>query len=239
MQQQLHHSHGPTAPNNHFGPIGSSSPSRSLSPNPLALGIGQNDPFYFPNIGLGMYPQFNGGPRNIFDSHFHQEANGLYANGANGGGGNGGATNVAGTTGAAIGVVNGGGSVGSGNGHNKFSSYIEPHGFYGLNNQLQPLSQQNGNVHNGGNLNNNAMAANNPNNNVSVALSAAVGSISAVASGSGQQQSQLHQQQTSITPISSSGSVNNQDSNNSKLIDGLNSFYSNATGPYQHLLVAN
>lgn len=40
--------------------------------------------------------------------------------------------------------------------------------------------------------------------------------------------------QASVTPVSSPGS--NPD--NAKLLDGLNSFYSNP-GPYQHLLVAN
>lgn len=77
MQQQLHHSHG----NGHLGPIGPSSPSRSLSPNPLAIGL-QNDPYFFQNVGMGMYPQF-GGPRNMFDSpHFHHDNN-VYTNGPN------------------------------------------------------------------------------------------------------------------------------------------------------------
>lgn len=242
MQQQFHHSHGPAAPNNHFGPIGPSSPSRSLSPNPLGLGIGQNDPFYFPNIGMGLYPQFNG-HRNIFDSHFHADTNGIF-NGSNN------------TTNPCNGTTQ--------NGHAKFSSYIEPHGFYGLNNQLpqqQPL-QQNGNSNNlnggGANLNNNTNATmpnNNANNNVSAAISAAVGTLTAAAAAgasaansglipgssvNGQQaQQQQQQQQQAVSPMSSPGSAGNQDSNNSKLIDGLNSFYSNATGPYQHLLVAN
>lgn len=233
MQQQFHHSHGPAAPNNHFGPIGPSSPSRSLSPNPLGLGIGQNDPFYFPNIGMGLYPQFNG-HRNIFDSHFHAEANGIF-NGSNN-------SNI---------VNPGNGSTQ--NGHGKFSSYIEPHGFYGLNNPQLPL-QQNGNSNNingGGNLNNNTnttMPNNNANNNnVSAAISAAVGTLTANAGASGnsvggqpqQPQQQQQQQQQAVSPMSSPGSGGNQDSNNAKLIDGLNSFYSNATGPYQHLLVAN
>lgn len=182
MQQQLHHSHGPSS--NHFGPIGPASPSRSLSPNPLALGL-QNEPFYFPNINMGMYPQF-GGPRHMFDSHFHPEANGLY------------------------------------NGPGKFSSYIEPHGFYGLNNQQQaPL---NGPTPNATGTSNNNQSGNTPtsvvannNNNNSNNNSSSQGPISS----------------TQSTPISSPGA-----SQDSKLMDGLNSFYSNA-GPYQHLLVAN
>uniref|UniRef100_A0A0K8TPR1 Putative anti-proliferation factor btg1/tob n=1 Tax=Tabanus bromius TaxID=304241 RepID=A0A0K8TPR1_TABBR len=206
MQQQLHHSHGPA--NGHFGPIGPSSPSRSLSPNPLALGL-QNDPFYFPNISMGMYPQF-GGPRNMFESHFHPESNGIYGTAANGQG--------------------------------KFSSYIEPHGFYGMNTQQQQQQQQqqtNGNGNNStlapnvanvanGNINtstgNNANSNNN-NNNVNTNNNNN-NSSAVVSNGSASSQ---------VTPISSPGS--NQESN-SKLIDGLNSFYSNA-GPYQHLLVAN
>nr|XP_014091874.1 protein Tob1 isoform X1 [Bactrocera oleae]XP_036224876.1 protein Tob1 isoform X1 [Bactrocera oleae]XP_036224878.1 protein Tob1 isoform X1 [Bactrocera oleae] len=114
QQQQLHHGgHGGpnlAQPPNHFGPIGPVSPARSLSPNPLSLGLGQNgatvDPFYFPNMAtMGMYPQFNG-HRNVFDTHFHAaENNALYG---------GGAANPA----------NGG--------HGKFNNYLDPHGFYGL-----------------------------------------------------------------------------------------------------------
>lgn len=80
MQQQIHHSHG----NGHLGPIGGpASPSRSLSPNPLAVGL-PNDPYFFQNVsGMGMYPPFNGGPRNMFDSpHFHHDTN-VYSNGPN------------------------------------------------------------------------------------------------------------------------------------------------------------
>lgn len=75
MQQQLHHSHGGI----HLGP---SSPSRSLSPNPLALGL-PNDPYFFQNVNMGMYgpPAFNGSgqpPRNMFDSpQFHHETNNM------------------------------------------------------------------------------------------------------------------------------------------------------------------
>lgn len=114
QQQQLHHGgHGNpnlAQPPNHFGPIGPVSPARSLSPNPLSLGLGQNgatvDPFYFPNMAsMGMYPQFNG-HRNVFDTHFHAaENNALY----------------------------GGGAANPANGaHGKFNNYLDPHGFYGL-----------------------------------------------------------------------------------------------------------
>lgn len=83
MQQQLHHSHGHA--NGHLGPIGTSSPSRSLSPNPLTLSSVQ-DPYFFPNNGMGMYPpQFNG-PRNMFDSpQFpHPSDTSMYSNGPGG-----------------------------------------------------------------------------------------------------------------------------------------------------------
>lgn len=156
MQQQLHHSHG----NGHLGPIGGpSSPSRSLSPNPLAIGL-PNDPYFFQNVSnMGMYPQFNG-PRNMFDSpHFHHDTN-VYSNGPN-----------------------------------KFSTYMEPQNFYGINGPQSNASSPNtANVANGA-----------ANNNSSVQ-----------------------------TPVSSPGS----NSDNNKLLDGLNSFYTNP-GPYQHLLVAN
>jgi hypothetical protein len=58
MQQQLH-------PPGMFG--GTTSPSRSISPN--SLGMGGNgsggDPYYF---GMNMYPTFSGSPKNIFDN---------------------------------------------------------------------------------------------------------------------------------------------------------------------------
>lgn len=156
MQQQLHHSHG----NGHLGPIGGpSSPSRSLSPNPLAIGP-QNDPYFFQNVSsMGMYPPFNG-PRNMFDSpHFHHDTN-VYSNGPN-----------------------------------KFSTYMEPQNFYGINGPPSNAASPN--------------AANNANGTANIA--------------------------SVQTPVSSPGS--NQDSN--KLLDGLNSFYTNPGGPYPHLLVAN
>jgi hypothetical protein len=58
MQQQLH------PPGIGFG--GTTSPSRSISPNSLGMG-GNVDPYYF---GMNMYPtsSFGGSPKNIFDN---------------------------------------------------------------------------------------------------------------------------------------------------------------------------
>lgn len=55
-------------PPNHFGPIGSISPSRSISPSTFASQL-QNDPkFFLSNLNMNMYP-FGGSPRNnCFDN---------------------------------------------------------------------------------------------------------------------------------------------------------------------------
>lgn len=302
QQQQIHHGHGPSPngggssqPGNHFGPIGPVSPARSLSPNPLSLGLGQNstgangDPFYFPSMAMGMYPQFNNHPRNLFDTHFHGgENNGLYGHGNN--------------------------SVG----HGKFNNYLEPHGFYGLaggnhmgqqqhttpsamgmngQQQQQQLQQQlhqvavvtannaknsNENVSSGNVLNKENSVANSNNNNnatnirvtvtngsvngpdsqgaVSPAPAVVNNSLAAAAAVATNNAANNERQNaanavaavaavTAAAAASSSVSSNStQDSaannaataaSNSKLIDGLNSFYSNATGSYQQLLVAN
>ncbi|GAB0099437.1 protein BTG1 [Sergentomyia squamirostris] len=104
MQQQLHHNHNATN-GNHLGPIGPASPSRSISPNPLALGLG-NDPYFFQNLNMGttMYPQF-GGPRGMFGDSGHFSGNGS-----------------AGHPPADMYSPPMGG---------KFNSYQEPHNFYG------------------------------------------------------------------------------------------------------------
>ncbi|XP_067641383.1 protein Tob1 [Eurosta solidaginis] len=314
QQQQIHHGpHGGpaniTQPPNHFGPIGPVSPARSLSPNPLSLGLGQNgasngDPFYFPNMAtMGMYPQFNG-HRNVFDTHFHGAENGgLYGNG-------GGPTNA-----ASAAAVNGG--------HGKFNNYLDPHGFYGLgggNQHLQqtaaaaaaaaahqhqrqhqqhqqqhqqqsqlvtphgivagsPMTahqqqqqQANGNLKNGIiggdkiiSTDNQTNKGNNNSNNV-ITLTITNGSSSHNAANettntannaavSNVNSNATTQNAISPSPLAAAAAAvaasaaaaaaansNNQqqqESNNSKLIDGLNSFYSNATGPYQQLLVAN
>lgn len=188
MQQQLHHSH--SHPNGHLGPIGASSPSRSLSPNPLAMN-GVQDPYFFQNGGINLYPPYNGGQRNMFDTttHFSHPSD------------------------AATMYTNGGGGGGPG----KFSPYLEQHNYYGMGgpqqtnggpigsvNAISPTSSGIGQTNNGGGI---------------------VGGMNGIGSIGGT---------SPQTPINSPGA--NQD--NAKLLDGLNSFYSNP-GPYQHLLVAN
>lgn len=76
LQQHNNHYHHPA--NHHqnmYGVIGSVSPARSISPNPLALQITSNDsslhqpsPFVFPSNGfnMNMYQSF-GSPRNMFE----------------------------------------------------------------------------------------------------------------------------------------------------------------------------
>lgn len=78
LQQHNNHYH----PNNHhqgnlFGAIGSISPARSISPNPMTLQMANDssmhqNPFVFPSSangfnGLNMYQSF-GSPRNMFDA---------------------------------------------------------------------------------------------------------------------------------------------------------------------------
>ncbi|XP_065363568.1 protein Tob1 [Calliphora vicina] len=297
QQQQIHHGHGHSPnggsgqPGNHFGPIGPVSPARSLSPNPLSLGLGQNgtgangDPFYFPNMAMGMYPQFNNHHRNLFDTHFHADNNGLYGHGNNG------------------------------VGHGKFNNYLEPHGFYGMgggnqhmpHQQPQPQSpiamngqqqqqQQHqiavgssatGNMKNSNeNISNTSVNgkenAGNNNNNANITVTVTNGTVNgsdisnggvspvpstgsaaaANAANTAANNAANSERQSAANAVaavaaatvaaaassSTANSNNSQDSannaataaaSNSKLIDGLNSFYSNNTGSYQQLLVAN
>lgn len=100
----------------------------------------------------------------------------------------------------------------------KYSPYLEQHNFYGMNGSGNSIGitanggggqlQLNGGLNGGG-----------PSS-----------SLQLNGNGGGPSNNGVNAQ----TPVSSPGS--NQDS--SKLLDGLNSFYSNP-GPYQHLLVAN
>ncbi|XP_032594407.1 protein Tob1 isoform X2 [Drosophila grimshawi] len=78
MQQQLHHGHsvgGSSAAA--FGALDAVSPARSLSPNPLALGNNKTaptaEPFYYANIPMGLYPQYNG-QRTLFEPHYNTDA---------------------------------------------------------------------------------------------------------------------------------------------------------------------
>lgn len=63
-------------PPNHFGPIGSISPSRSISPSTFSQL--QNDPkFFLSNLNMNMYP-FGGSPRNNgFDNNGAAQNNGF------------------------------------------------------------------------------------------------------------------------------------------------------------------
>ncbi|XP_019892945.1 protein Tob1-like [Musca domestica] len=277
QQQQIHHGGhghspngvgGPGQPGNHFGPIGPVSPARSLSPNPLSLGMAQNggDPFYFPSMAMGMYPQFNNHHRNLFDAtHFHgADSNGLFA------------------------------PTNNGVGHGKFNNYLEPHGFYNIggNHHMAQQQQQqhqqpqspiamNGGVggahHSLGNMkasniaeniakdsaagsNNSNSNTNNNAANITVTVtnganeSTAVSPVppassanAAVTAANTERQNAANAVVAAVAAVnnstsqqdSSSSSNSSNASANSKLIDGLNSFYSNATGSYQQLLVAN
>jgi len=141
MQQQMHHgigvvSSGGGSSVSAFGGLDAVSPARSLSPNPMSLGGNQNqvggpnatgtstDPFYYPNMSIGLYPQF-GNPRSLFESHFSAtDSLGLYVGGGGGGG--------VGVTTAGVGSN---GSANAGNGvANKYSTYLEPC-YYGNNGQ--------------------------------------------------------------------------------------------------------
>jgi hypothetical protein len=77
LQQHNNHYHHPASHHqNMYGAIGSVSPARSISPNPMALQMTPNDssmhqpnPFVFPStngFNLNMYQSF-GSPRNMFD----------------------------------------------------------------------------------------------------------------------------------------------------------------------------
>jgi hypothetical protein len=92
QQLQQHNNHYHHQPNNHqnmYGAIGSVSPARSISPNPMALQMTPNDssmhqpnPFVFPQtngFNLNMYQSF-GSPRNMFEGGNYNQFNGAGAN---------------------------------------------------------------------------------------------------------------------------------------------------------------
>lgn len=239
MQQQLHHSHnGHATPNanGHLGPIGPVSPARSLSPNPLSVAImngGSNggnlssvgmssDPYYFPSSntnGSNIYSPQQYGRNNLFDSN--SVANGANNHYSNSGPGNGIYTN------SYSGIANGG----------KYSPFLDTNNFYGLTQQQQ---HQSGNGMN-------AIGSSSPHglnsmsNGHHPSLNSAMNGVNGVI-GSGVANSN-NGSVNLPAPIGSPGSGTNSDLNSgsttgSKLLDGMNSFYSNS-GPYQHLLVAN
>lgn len=208
MQQQLHHSHGHSnnAISSHLGPIGTASPSRSISPNPLTT-IHQQQPsdsYYFPNnSGAGSanavmshYTPFNSGRNaSTFDSpnfavpslHNNNNNDSHFGHSA--------------------------GNIGSG----KFggaANFLDPHNFYGLGGMVA------GGATNVGGNGSSAATATSPIN----ATPGATVTGGGINGGS---------QSAGGSSPSSGGS-----SENSKLLDGLSSFYANA-GPYQHMLVAN
>lgn len=210
MQQQLHHSHNGHTNAGNLGPIGPVSPSRSLSPNPLSNAIMNGSAIVKANLTNNS----------IQDPYFFA--------------GGGPQNNTIGTnlytphqfgrqnlfeakatsshfpTAANAGFSNGFGNMGS--------SFLDPNNFYGMG--TAPAAPQQHNNLNGINTIGNGTA------------------IGLNGGGSGG----LNITNTAAqTPISSPGNASiNADSstNGSKLLDGINSFYS-SQGPYQHLLVAN
>jgi hypothetical protein len=89
LQQHNPYHHQQNHHQNMYGAIGSVSPARSISPNPMALQMTPNDssmhqpnPFVFPQtngFNLNMYQSF-GSPRNMFDGGNYNQFNGTNAN---------------------------------------------------------------------------------------------------------------------------------------------------------------
>lgn len=254
IQQQIHHSHNnhnvPNT-NGHLGSIGPVSPARSLSPNPLSVAImngAHNAANTLPTNGLSsdsyflspsntnsninsnhLYSPQQYGRSNLFDSNAlpsaHYTSNGSTTNGM---------------------YSNSFGAIGSGG---KYSPFLDSQNFYGLSQQQQ--QQKNGiNIMGGGSAQHAMNGLSNghlqsPHSTMNGGSGAGNVSIGNGIIGSGlSNATNPNLGNPSIAPIGSPNSVNSQDTTNSstgsgsKIIDGMNSFYSNA-GPYQHLLVAN
>jgi hypothetical protein len=188
LQQHNNHYHHPASHHqNMYGAIGSVSPARSISPNPMALQMTPNDssmhqpnPFVFPSNGfnLNMYQSF-GSPRNMFDSLNGGNYNQFNANNAN----------------------NDSLLFTSGN----CSSFMDQQPNY-----CKVSSQQQSNPQS--TLQASPQGTNATNGNANL-------SIGSTSSSSSNQQAQQQ---------------------DSKLLDGMNSFYNNSNPSYQHhLLVAN
>ncbi|XP_052857032.1 protein Tob1 isoform X2 [Drosophila gunungcola] len=248
MQQQMHHGHGvvPSAGSSvsAFGGLEAVSPARSLSPNPLSLGGGQSgaaagtpaaDPFYYPNMAIGLYPPF-GNPRNLFEPHFNADASlGLF--------------------------VSGTGSAGA----NKYSTYLEPCYFgaghpgshhqqgrgasggldrpnrsdssFGLNVECGVALVEETSPSVALAITGDSSADNSPLSTPTVGvvppLPAATSSPSTAGAATGAASTtSSHQTQQPAAQDSSPGN------SNSKLIDGISSFYGSGSS-YQQLLVAN
>lgn len=191
QQLQQHNNHYHHQANHHqnmYGAIGSVSPARSISPNPMALQMTPNDssmhqpnPFVFPSNGfnLNMYQSF-GSPRNMFEG-----LNGANYNQFNGTGANNDSLLFAG---------------------GKCSSFMDQQPNYckAPSQQQQPNSQST--------LQASPQGTNATNGNANI-------SVGSASTGNTNQQAQQQ---------------------DSKLLDGMNSFYNNSNPSYQHhLLVAN
>lgn len=241
MQQQLHHSHSGPGNAANLGPIGPVSPSRSMSPNPMASammngpGSSIHDPYFFSSpsnngaLGSNLYtPHHFGGHNSLFEaksasSHF-----------------------------SSTGFSNNFGNIGS--------SFMDPNNMYGMpstgaqpqNNTFGSMngmpttptltthtgpSTPNQKPHNGNplNMNNGSMvtptsirlSGNTVNNHIENIGNGGGGVVAAanVAAGGG-------------GGGGANGTNNSNNGGSSKILDGINSFYS-SQGSYQHLLVAN
>lgn len=264
MQQQ--HIGGGGHPHAHGGPppphvnglslgglnqLGSVSPSRSVSPNPLAsavLAAHSPDPYYFGGGGVGvgggnsnggaasnhspmsLYPPpFGGVGRNMYGlNDVGLFGSGMQHNNANNNGMNNKSTAVATATVTAA----------------TSSNYRDPHsGFGGVGGVGSSVF---GGLPNAGSIGNNG----GPGVGLlgsSVGLSApplATGSAVGAANGgggggsSGQQSSSSGDSSPASGSSSSASTATAATADGTKLMDGLSAFYTNA-GPYQHLLVAN
>lgn len=212
MQQQLHHSHNGNAAN--LGPIGPVSPSRSLSPNPLSTAI-INGPATLSNTPIHdpyFFPSPNNGAigTNVYPTHQFGHSNPFDAKSAT-------------THFTTTGFSNAFTSIGS--------TFIDPNGLYGLtsagtqqHNSFGPMNSLGGITtptlvtHAGSSTPNQMPVNGNAPNLGNAGLSV----------------------QTSISlPGNASNNISeNNGGGASKLLDGINSFYS-SQGSYQHLLVAN
>jgi len=197
-----------------FGAIGSVSPSRSISPNPMALQMTPNEssmhqqqqqqqqqnPFVFPTNGYGlngMYQSF-GSPRNMFDGGNNQQYNQFNGTAANGGSSND----------PLFTATNG-----------KCSSFMDQQtSFCKIPSQQQQQNSQ-------------SSLQVSPQQGVNAGIVNANGGPNVNASSS-----------SSSSSNNSSNQQQSQQADN-KLLDGMNAFYNNNSNSnpssYQHLLVAN
>lgn len=214
MQQQLHHSHSGPGNAANLGPIGPVSPSRSLSPNPLSSTM-INGPGGLSTTSIHD-PYFFPGPSNgaigtnMYATHHFGHSN-LFE------------TKSPSSHFPSSGFSNAFGSIGT--------SFIDPNGIYGM---AAAGPQQNTNF---GSL-----------NTIGGIVTPTLVTHAGVTTTS---QKSLNTNALNLgnpslaTPTSirlSANTANNMSDNNgsgsSKILDGINSFYS-SQGSYQHLLVAN